>query len=99
MRRFSGVPLSYVMRASNEIYPKTSVNDPITAYATHDEEMVKRAPIIATENPLETEEDGPFDNSFVFGRGKVWDLVSPLIIKAEAWPHIKLARTSSDGRK
>ena len=46
--------------------------------------MFKRALIIATGNPLGTEEDGLFDDSFVADRGKVRDLISPLIIKTEA---------------
>ena len=48
MRGDNGVPFSYVVRASNELHPKPEVDDPVTAYATHDEEMVKRAPIIAS---------------------------------------------------
>ena len=42
------------MRESNKLHPKSSVDDPVTAYASHNEEMVKRAPIIATGNPLGT---------------------------------------------
>ena len=99
MRGGSRVPLSYVVRSSNELHPKTSVDDLVTAYATHDEEIVKRATIIATRNNPGIEEDGPFNNSFVADRGKLWDLISPLIIKTEAWPHIKHARTSRDRRK
>ena len=37
---------------------------------THDDEMAKRAPIIAVGNPLVTEEDGPFDDFFVTDRKK-----------------------------
>ena len=71
MRGGSGVPLSYVVRESNKLHPTPSIDDPATAYTTHDEEMFKRAPIIASRNPLGTEEYGPFNDSFVTDRGKV----------------------------
>ena len=71
MRGGSEVPLSYVVRESNTIHPKPPVDDAVTAYLNHDEEMVKRAPIIATGNPLGTKDDGLFDDSFVADRGKV----------------------------
>ena len=61
--------------------------------------MVKRAPIIAAGNPLGTEEGFPFNDDFVFDRGKVWDLIYPIIVKTEAWPRIERARTIRDGRK
>ena len=61
--------------------------------------MVKRATIIAEGNPLGTEEDVPFDDSFVADIRKVRDLISPLIIKTEACPHTKHARKRRDGRK
>ena len=48
-------------------------------------------------NPTGTEEDGPFDDSFVADKEKIWDLISPIIIKIEAWTHIKHARTSRGG--
>ena len=70
MRGGSGVPLSCVVRASNKLHPKTSIDDPVTDYVTRDEEMVKRAPIITAGNTLGTEEDGPFDDSFVSDREK-----------------------------
>ena len=81
MRGVSAVTVSYVARARNELHPKPSVDDPVTAYVTHDEEMVKRAWIIATGNPLGMEEDGPLDESFFADREKVRDIISPLIIK------------------
>ena len=68
MRGVSGVPLSYAVRENNELHPKPSIDDPVTAYATHDEEMIKRAPIIATGNSLGTEEYGPLYYSFVTDR-------------------------------
>ena len=37
MRGVIGVQLSYVMRASNELHPKPSEDDPVTAYVTHNE--------------------------------------------------------------
>ena len=71
MRGGSEVPLSYVVRKSNELHPNTEVDDPVTSYTTTDADMFKRAPIITEGNPLGTEEDGPFDDSFVADRGKV----------------------------
>ena len=65
------IPLSYAVRESNDLHPKPSVDDPVTAYTDHNEEMVKRAPIIAAGNPLVTEEDAPFNESFIADRGKV----------------------------
>jgi len=88
MRGESGVPLSYVARPTNKLIPKPSAEDPSTGYSTHDEEMVKRAPIIGTK------ENGPFDDTFMGDNGKVWDLISPLLITMEAWPHVKSARKS-----
>ena len=52
MREGSTVPLSYVVRESNELHPKPPVDDAFTAYVTHDEEMVKRATIIVAGNTL-----------------------------------------------
>ena len=98
MRGGSNVLLGYVARISNGLHPKTSINDPVSSYKTHDEEMVKREPIILPGNLQGTEEDGPFEDYFITDRGKVWDLISPIIIKKEAWPHIKCARTSCDSR-
>ena len=62
LRRIRGgnrVLLSYVVRASNEEHLKPSVDDPVTSYATHDEDMAKRAPIIAAANSLGTENMAP----------------------------------------
>ena len=99
MQGGSGISLSYVTREINKLHPKPSVDNPVTAYTTHNEDMVKRALIIVEGNKLGAEEDTPFKNSFLTDRGKVWDLIYPLIIRTEVWPHIKLARTSHDGRK
>ena len=55
MRGGSGVPISYVLRSSNELHSKPLLDDMVIAYATHDEEIIKRALIIATGNPLGTE--------------------------------------------
>ena len=52
MRGGRWVPLSYVVREITKLHPKPSVDDPVTAYATHDEDIVKRAPLIVTGNPL-----------------------------------------------
>ena len=71
MRGGSGVLLSYVVRESNTLHPKPLVYDPVTASATHDEETVKRALIIAAGNPLGTEEDGPFNDSIIADIGRV----------------------------
>ena len=79
--------------------PKPSADDPSTEYSTYDEEMVKRAPIIVAGNTNGTEQDGPFDDTSVGDRGKVWDLICPLLITTEAWPHVKSARKIRDGRK
>ena len=99
MRGCSGVTLSYVVRKSNELHPKPSIYDKVTAYNNHNEDMVKREHIIASGSPIVTEEYGPLYDSFIADRRKVWDLISPLIIKSEAWTKIKRARTSRDRRK
>ena len=65
----------------------------------HNEEMVKRSLIIAAGNSIGTEKDGPFNESFVSDRGKLWDLISTPIIKKEASPYIKCYRTSHYGIK
>ena len=99
MQGGSGVLFSYVVRSINYIHPKLSVDDLVTSYATHDEDMFKRAPIIAAVNPLGMEEDGPFSDYFIADIGKLRDILSPLIIKTEAWTHIKRTRTSRDSSK
>ena len=99
MQGGSGVPFIYVVRESNELHPKPSIDDPVAIYETHDEDMVKRAPILEELNPQGTEEDAPFDNSFIADRGEIWYFISPLIIKKETWTHIKRTRMSRDGRK
>ena len=70
MQRGIRVPLRYFVRASNELHPKPLVDDPVAACKTLDEEIVKRAPIIAAVNPQGTEEHGPFDDSFISNRGE-----------------------------
>ena len=70
MQGGSGVPISYVLRESNELHPKPSVDDPFIAYATHGKDMFKRSKIIAAVNLLGTEEDGPLYYSFVTDRGR-----------------------------
>ena len=99
MRGGSGVPLIYIMRSINKLHLKTLVDDPVTDYATHDEEIFKREPIIAIGNPLGMKKNDLFNGSFIADREIIWDLISPIIIETEAWPLIKRARTSRDGRK
>ena len=94
-----GVLLSYFVMASNKIHANTEVDDLVTSYATHNEEMVNMAPIILAGNLLGMEEDGPLDDYFVADRRKVWDIIYPLIIKTETWKHIKRARTICERRK
>ena len=93
-RGVTGVPLSYVVR--KELIPKTAASDPPTNYNTLDEEMIARAPIMATAN---ASEDGPFVDTFIIDRVKVWEKLSVLMISAEAWTYFKIGRKSKDGRK
>ena len=46
-----------------------------------------------------TEEDGPFDDTFIGDIGKIWDLISPLLHVTDAWPHGKSARKNCGGHK
>ena len=99
MLGLGGVPISNVVRSSNKLHPKPLMDEQVSAYKTYDEEMIKRSLISVAGNTQGTEEDGPFNEFFIADRSKVWNLISPLIIKTEAWPHIKNARTSRDGIK
>ena len=58
--------------------------------------MLKRVLIIEPVHSANaTEEDGPFSDTFVGGRGKVWDFISPLVHDTDAWPYVK---SSSNNR-
>ena len=93
-RGVTGVPLSYVVR--KELIPKTAASDPPTNYNTLDEEMIARAPIMATAN---ASEDGPFVDTFIIDRVKVWEKLSVLMISAEAWTYLRSdARARTEGR-
>ena len=62
--------------------------------------MVKRVltiePVHATNA---TEKDGPFADTFIGDRGKVWDIIYQLIYVTDAWPPVNVFRKKCDGRK
>jgi len=93
-RGVTGAPLSYVVR--KQLIPPVGADDPATNYDTLDEEMISRAPII--EGRVGTE-DGPFTESSVMDRLKVWEKLSVLMADHEAWTYFKVGRKSKDGRK
>ena len=46
-----------------------------------------------------TEEDGPYSDTCIRDKGKVWDLISPLLHVTDEWPHMKTTRKNCDGKK
>ena len=75
-----GVPLSYIAQPMSDMMTISEADNPSNAYATHDEEIVKRVP---TTKPVHaanaTEEDEHFSDTFIRDRGKVCDLIYPLL--------------------
>ena len=58
--------LSYVARPTSDMMPILEADDPSNAYATYDDKMVKRVPIIEpghTTNSIE--EDENFADTFI----------------------------------
>ena len=98
-RGTTGVPLSYVVR--KDLVPAVNLLDPSSNYATLDEEMIARAPIISpgvvgTSDELELV--GPFSDSFVTDRAMAWEKISTIFQEHESWTYLKPARKTRNGR-
>ena len=62
--------------------------------------MVKIVPIIDTGHTVNaTEEYGTFPDTLIRDRGKVWNIISPILHVTDDWPHVKSARKNLDGCK
>ena len=100
IHRCDGVPLSYVSRPTSDLMPIVEAENPINTYATYDNKLVKRVPIIEPGHAANaTEEDGPFSDTFIGDRGKVWDLIYAFLHVMDALQHMKGTRRNCDGRK
>ena len=90
-RGINGAPLSYVVR--EQIYPPTDQDPiylftPFSRYASFDEEMVRRSPIVLTP---QTPEQGPFHPSFLADMRQVWNILHDLFSTQTVWTHVKNA--------
>ena len=104
---FRGVddhPLSYVVR--DVLTVPTMGSDPTmgavgSEYTTHDQECIKRGAIIdPTGVPgADPEKDGPFTDTYLSDRMKLWRLGAGLFKNTEAWPYFKVGKKNEDGRK
>ena len=84
------VPLSYITLSASDLMPIAEADYSSDTYATYDKEMVKGVLIIEPGHAANsTEEDGNVYESFTGDRGKVWDLISPLLYIMDCWPHGK----------
>ena len=106
LRGGTGIPLSYVIRAN--IMPKFSKTDPRfgvtdSAYASIDEEMVARAPIIehnySDRTQAELETSGPFTTAFSSDMKKVYAVLHAMFGHNPVWQHVKKHQASQNGRK
>ena len=70
-------------------------------YTTHDQECIKRGAIIdPTGVPgADPEKDGPFTDTYLSDRMKLWRLGAGLFKNTEAWPYFKVGKKNEDGRK
>ena len=99
-RGVTGARLDYVLR--KELRPKTSASDPSTNYATIDEEVVARHPIVTSGAPADdsvAEAQGPFDQHFVVDSQAVYDILFSIFGNTEAWTYSKDFRKGKWGRK
>ena len=99
LRGFLGitkVPLAYVVRETKYLIPKPEAEDPATEYGSKEDELIARAPII--NGNVGTEARGPFVQSFITDRNKVWDLIAQLSNDHESWTYIKEAQRTRNGR-
>ena len=97
IRGYDGVPLIYVARPTSDMIPIVESEDPINAYATYDEEMVKMVLIIEPRYSTNaTEEDRTFSDTFIGDKGEVWDII-PYVM--DAWRHANISRNNREGRK
>ena len=93
IRGCDGVPLRYIARSASETTPISEEKDTSNTYINYDEEMVKLAPIIESGHATNAiEEDGPFIDTVIGDRGKVWDLIDLLLQYMEVWPPMKSTR-------
>lgn len=103
---FRGVdnhPLSYVVRDDLEV--PTMGGDPTmgtagSKYTTHDQELIKRGAIIDPTGAPTTdpEKDGPFTDTYLSDRMKLWRHGASLFKNTEAWPYYKVGKKNEDGR-
>jgi hypothetical protein len=103
-----GIPLAYVIR--HKIEPPgwrtdPPYGDPDSAYPSHDEEMIARAPILRTgvwrsEEGNETfEQNGPFALTFITNSKKVRSILHAMLSNTGAWQHVKKFAAKQDGRQ
>ena len=108
VRGSSGILLSKVIR--EELFCELFDTDPFgnsddSPYASHDEEMIRRAPIILLEpgdneedhEPEEWERVGPFHPQHLIDRKKVYMILKRIFDKTPVWIHCKSIK-NHDGR-
>lgn len=94
----NGTPLSYVIRKS--LWPTAKGDNPASGYATLDEEMILRAPILGTgtvRGAVNQESNGPFADSYITDRALAWDKLALLFHNHESWTYAKPARKQRNG--
>ena len=96
-------PLGYVIR--DQLIPTAAADDPTvraagSTYFTHDEELRARAtivdrPVVAGTDP---EVIGPFSDTYIADRKKVYELLCSIFQNTTAWIYLKKAKKYQDGR-
>jgi len=85
------IPLAYVIRDEASVFP-----DPPGGYATRQQELIARAPILATVGSVGMA--NPFTQTYLDDRSKVWELLSAITRDLECWSYVMPAQKTRDGR-
>ena len=107
----SGMPLIWVVRET--LVPDAETEDDEDNYATIDEEMIARAPIIdETDEAYDSdddiheesnwekfEENGPFTSMFLVDAKLVWMVLHKIFGPKTTWVHAKGTNKSKNGRR
>lgn len=82
------IPLAYVIRA--DVEPKPSADDPANGYATRQDELINRAPIVNN--------NGAHTATYLQDRARVWELISDITRAHDCWSYVRPAQKTQDGR-
>ncbi len=81
----TGIPLAYVVRENQAI-----AADPADGWATLQDEMINRAPIVNAANVR--------TDTFITDNQRTWVLISTICRESECWTYVKRGQRTRDGR-